>query len=373
MFPDYERRHASLHCLFGDLREQSNSKTSKGWLAKNQSAFFIMATLAINNTEIYAQIGLILGTNRLYAQWPSDMQSDAQRIIRAGRRKFFLAYAWSFLEANYPIVTAPSTTLTGVCVNGVITTSGGTLPASMAGNFKIYPQTDGGLYDVSAQSGTIAGSTITLVDTSAARDFNSQTIKLYQYRYALPSNFSAFIDPIVVENWQDGTQLSEYGTLPEFQIRGTLNQINTVVGPPEIFAITHDLATTAAAETGVFAPYLLVYPLMDNAYTLKTRIRIEPGDSLTDVSGFVSATDPVSHPIFSECLMEAILAQAEIMYGKPTTHSAIFSEVLQLAIQRDRQMKGTRGMLSRDTMRSERQLDRLAARRASIDLTNAIL
>lgn len=332
-----------------------------------------MTSLAITNSEIYASIGLILGTNRAYAQWPSDMQSDAQRIIRAGRRKFFLAYQWSFLEHDLPIVTSPSTTVTGVCVNGVITTSGSTIPANMAGNYKIYPQSNGGLYDVAAQSGTTIGSTITLVDTSAARDFNSQTITMYQYRYALPANFSAFIDPIVVENWQDGVQLSEYAILPEFQIRGTLNQVNTCVGPPEIFAITHDLGTTAAAETGAFVPYLLTYPLMDNAYTLKTRIRIEPGDSLSDVTGFVSATDAVSHPIFSECLLEAILAQAEIMYGKPPTHTQIFSDVLQLAVKRDKMMKGTRQLLSRDTMRSERQLDRLAARRASIDLTNAIL
>lgn len=328
-----------------------------------------MSTLAITNDEIYAAIGLILGTNRAYAEWSQSLKDDSHRIIRAGRRKMFMAYAWSFLEHDYPIVTSPSTTVTGVCVNGVITTSGSAIPASMTGNYKVYPNTDGGLYDVSAQSGTIAGSTITLVDTSAANDFASQTVTLYKYRYALPSNWAAFIDPITVENWQFGTQLSEYGTLPEFQIRGTLNSVNTVIGPPEIFAITHDVT----AETGDFSPYLLMYPLMDNAYTLKTRIRIEPGDALADATGFVAATDAVFHHSFSELLMEAILAQAEIMYGKPTTHSAIFSEVLQLAIQRDRQMKGTRGMLSRDTMRSERQLDRLAARRASIDLTNAIL
>lgn len=332
-----------------------------------------MATLAINNTEIYAQIGLILGTNRTYAQWPSDLQSDADRIIRAGRRKFFLAYQWSFLEQDYDFVTISSSTVVGSCLNGLVTTSGSTIPNSMAGNYKLAPQVDGGLYDVISQSGTAIGSTIQLADNSVEFNFNPQTLTLYKFRYQLPTNFSAFLDPIVVENWQDGTQLSEYATLPEFQIRGTLNQINTVIGPPEIFAITHDLGTTSAEETGVFVPYIVMYPLMDTSYTLKTRIRIEPGDALADVSGFTAATDPVSHPIFSECLMEAILAQAEIMYGKPPTHTAIFSEVLQLAIKRDRMMKGTRGFLPRANLRSERELDRLAARRATVSLANATI
>lgn len=333
-----------------------------------------MATLAISNTEVYAQIGLILGTNRTYAQWPSDLQSDADRIIRAGRRKFFMAYQWSFLEQDFSIDTIPAVIgVQGSCLNGLITTSGSTLPSGLAGNYKVAPSVDGGLYDVMDQSGTPLGSTITLVDNHVGNNFSNQPLTLYRYRYDLPSNFSAFIGPIVVENWQDGTQLSEYATLPEFQIRGTLNQINTVIGPPEIFAVTHDLGTTAAAETGVFAPYLVVYPLMNVSYTLKTRIRIEPGDALTNVTGFTAATDPVAHPIFSECLLEGILAQAEIMYGKPPTHSAIFSELLQLAIRRDKQMNGTRGMIPRDRMRSERDLDRLAARRATVALANATI
>lgn len=320
-------------------------------------------TLAITNAETYANIGLVLGTSGSYSEWPTAFQDDAKRIIRAGRRKLFMAHPWSFLEHDCQIVTTPSTTVTGVCANGVITTSGSAIPASMTGNYKAYPNTDGGLYDISAQSGTIAGSTITLVNNSAANDFVSQTVSLYKFRYALPSNFAAFIDPVCVENWQTGTQLSEYGTLPEFQIRGSLNKINTTIGPPEIFAVTHDVT----AETGDVSPYLLVYPLMDDAYVLKTRIRIQPGDASAEEGA-------TFHPIFSEILLEAILSQAEIMYCKADkTHTQLFAELLPLAIQRDKQMRGTRHLLPKNICRSERQNDRIAAQRAEIDISGALI
>lgn len=315
-----------------------------------------MSTLAITNAEIYGNIGTVLGVSGAYATWPTRVQDDAGRIIRAGRRKMFMAYNWSFLEQHYPIVTSPATTVTGVCVNGVITTSGSTIPASMTGNYKVYPQTTGGLYDVAAQSGTIAGSTITLVDTSAANDFASQTITLYKYRYALPSNFASFDGPVVVENWNNSTQLSEYATLPEFQLRGVLNSVNTLVGPPEVFSVTHDVTS----ETGAFSVYLLVYPLLATAYTLKTKIRIQPGDSLAELAEVFPA-------VFSELLQEAILAQAEIMYCKtPAVHAQLFGELLPAAIKVDKQMRGTRTLLPRENSQSESNLDRQAIRTATI-------
>ncbi len=316
-----------------------------------------MATLAIDNDELYANLGLVLGV-RNYSVWPTELQEDADRIIRAGRRKMFMAHPWSFLEDDYSIVTTPSSSVTGSCANGVITVTSGSIPSSMAGNYKVSPDDDGGLYDVSTQG---AGS-ITLVDNSAANDFTSQTITLYKYRYALPSNFNAFVDPIVVENWENGEQLNEYASLPEFQIRGTLNKVNTKIGPPEIFALTHDVT----AETGDFSPYILMYPLMEDAYVLKTRIRILPGDSLAEVGA-------VFHPVFSELLQEAILAQAEIMFGKtPAIHAQLFAELLPLAIRQDRRMKGTRSLLPRDIARSDAALSRLAIRRAEIDLSGAL-
>lgn len=317
-----------------------------------------LSTLDVTNAETYGSIGTILGIAGTYATWPSQTQADADRIIRAGRRKFFMAANWRFLEQYYPIVTSPVSTVVGVCANGVITVTSGSIPSSMTGNYKVYPQTDGGLYDVSAQG----ASSITLVDTSAANDFVSQTISLYKYRYALPANFAAFLDPIVIENWSSSTQLSEYGSLPEFQIRGALNSVNTVTGPPEAFAITHDVAS----ETGIFSPYILMYPLMENAYTLKTKIRIQPGDALAEVGS-------VMNGIVAECLLAAILWQAELMYGKPQSHKDVFEAFLPLAIKVDKQMKGTRQMLPRANNMTEAQLDRIAIRLASVDLTNAII
>lgn len=322
-----------------------------------------MSTLAITNAEVYGNIGTVLGISGTYASWPERTQDDADRIIRAGRRKTFMAHNWSFLEQYYNIVTTPVATVTGVCVNGVITTSGSTIPASLTGNYKAAPQTDGGLYDISAQSGTIVGSTITLVNTAAANDFASQTVNLYQYRYALPSNFASFVEPVVVENWQDNVQLCEYGLLPEFQFRGTLNKTNVITGAPEIFSVTHDVAS----ETGIFSPYLLVYPLMEDSYTLKCKLRIQPGDALAENA-------EVFHPIFSELLLEGILAQAEIMYGKqPQVHVGLFAELLPAAIKVDKQMRGRQTILPREMKMNEIDRDRQAIRRAEIDLSDALI
>lgn len=316
-----------------------------------------MATLAIDNDEIFANIGTVLGINTS-GNLPPQTADDFDRIIRGGRRKLFLAYDWSFLQHDYPISTSPVTEITGSCVNGVITTAD-TIPLLMAGSYKLVPEDEGGLYDIASQTLT----TITLNNTSSTLDFDSQTIKLYRYRYALPSNWAAFIDPIVVENWETSTQLSEYGTIPEFQLRGTLNTVNTVTGPPEAFAVTHDVE----AETGTVSPYLLVYPLLETGYVLKTRIRIQPGDALAEVGA-------VMHPIFSEILMEAILAQAEIMYGKqPQTHVQLYTALLPAAIKVDKQMRGTRRLLPREALMSDASRERIAIQRCEIDLTNALL
>lgn len=317
-----------------------------------------LSSLGITNAEILGNLGLVLGVNRDSSEWPTQVQDDSDRIIRAARRKLVMAHDWSFLEHDYPILTTPSSEITGSCANGVITTAS-SIPASMAGAYKVAPAVDGGLYDVASQG----VGTITLVNTAAANDFVSQTIVLYKFRYALPTNWAAFIDPIVVENWQTGTQLAEYATLPEFQIRGTLAKINTLTGPPEIFAVTHDVT----AETGSFSPYLLTYPLMVDAYVLKTRIRITPGDSLAEVGEVFHATQ-------SELLMEAILSQAEIMYGKPDrTHTELFAAMLPLAIQQDKRMRGTRSVLPRETQMTDAQLSRIAAQRAEIDLSGALI
>ena len=293
-----------------------------------------MPTLAINNAEIKESLALILGANRDEGEWDDQIFADVNRVIRAGRRKFFMASDWSFLESNIQFVTEAPLTLTGSCVNGTITITAGTVPDPAIGYYKVAPQTDGNVYDIASSFPT----SIVLVDTSVT--FTDQSIILYRYAYDLPTNFSAFIDPVVVENnADDSTQLSEYATLPDFQVTGSLNRNRIVTGFPEIFATTQ----AVDAETGDFSFFLLVYPFPAAAttYVIKSRIRIYPGDALDEPGD-------IFHPVFSELMSEAIYAQAEIMFkGQPGVHTQLFGSLLPAAIKRDREMRGVRRLLPR--------------------------
>lgn len=302
-----------------------------------------MPSLAIQNQELYENIALVIGVNRDPELWDDEIFADANRVIRAGRRKFFMVHNWSFLEDNIQFITEAPTKYVGSCVNGVITLTDQydedddligsvTLPDDPVGYYKIVPQTDPGVYDLT----DFDVAEFTLADTSV--DFDEQDILIYKYAYDLPSNFSAFMDPIVVEN-NDCSQLTEYATLPDFQTSGILNRSRIVTGPPEIFSI----AQAVDAESGDFSCFLTVYPFPAEGaqYVLKTRIKIMPGDGLDELGD-------VFNPMFSEILQECILAQGEIMYkGTAGIHTELFGQLLPAAILRDKQLRGTRRLLPR--------------------------
>ena len=82
-----------------------------------------MATLAITNDELDAEIGQVLGISRTRTDWdPLTTALDVDRMVRSGRRRFFSAYNWSFLREDLVINTiAPITAGTVTIVNGAVT------------------------------------------------------------------------------------------------------------------------------------------------------------------------------------------------------------------------------------------------------------
>lgn len=326
-----------------------------------------MPSLAIQNSELRENIAQVIGVGPdPDDNWDDDTYAAVDRAIRAGRRKFFLANNWMFLENDYQFITDLPVTLTASCANGVVTVTSGTIPAAVVGYYKVVPQgavpavtTDSvGVYDIAIYD---TANQFTLADTSA--NFTPQSIKLYKYAYDLPAAFAAFVDPVIVENWQDGRQLSEYATLPEFQVMGPLNRHTIVTGPPEIFCVSQ----SADAETGDFSFFIQLYPFQPTdtnvRYVIKSRIKVQPGDALNELGD-------VFHPVFSELMQEFILAQAELMFKhKPGVHSALVSDLLPAAIKRDREMRGTRRLLPRET---RRRADNLEIRRAEINLSAAL-
>lgn len=295
-----------------------------------------MATLDITNSELKSNLALVCGVARDPVDWDAQIIADMNRIIRAGRRRFFMAHQWQFLEQDYEFAVTGPTTGTGTATAGVITLTAGTAPSNAtAFQYKVVLETTGGIYDISSTNGS---NTITLFDTGVT-SAASETVKWYKYKYALPTNFEAFIDPIVVENWVAGSQLREYASIPDFQLTGLHNTNTLYTGAPEFFAISQE----PVSEEGTFSTYLTMYPLIDDTYVLKTRIRILPGDAL-------AIGTAVASPIISELMQEFILSAAETMFkGVPGIHTAMVAELLPLAIKKDMEMKGTRKLLPRDT------------------------
>lgn len=289
-----------------------------------------MATLALTNDEVYASLGALLGISRTYTEWDSVTLADVNRIIRSGRRRFFSAAPWSFLEMNYPLVTtAPQSTGTVTMVNGVVTLSGATWPSDVVDNYVV--EIDGGVYSVASRD---SSTQITLNDVDSTTDADAGTSYVaYKFSYALPSNFAGFLDPITREN---NTQLKEYATLPEWTVRAVGNRTSVRSDEPEIFSLMQIPAST----TGIPAWYLRLYPLPDKVYVLHTRIRIQPEDTLD-----LSTSLPVAHAVFAECMLEAILAAGELAANdKRGEHHERFVELLAEAIKKDKSMKGTRSL-----------------------------
>ena len=264
-----------------------------------------MAALGIDIAELYANIGATLGIARLYASWDPTTQADVDRIIRIGKRRYYNAYAWDYLIQHISILTAaPYSTGTVTIVNGVVTLAGGgAWPANAALSYLSLVSSDtstvSGLFEVASDGEALD---ITLVDTSV-NVATPESYEIYQYRYALPTAFSAFLDPITTEN-QDRNDLREAAVFPDYFLKGIQNRKTLRTGEPELFAITQLHPNT---ETGIPVFYLDMYPLPDAVYTLKTRIRLMPGDALLEAGA-------IEHPVFSECLQASILGSAEVMF-----------------------------------------------------------
>lgn len=290
-----------------------------------------MATLAIDNDEIYARLAMLCGVSRDPDDWDSTTSADMDRIIRAGRRKLFSAYDWSFLEIRHRFATVePYETGTVTIVSGVVTLAGGTFPTGAAGQ-RLY--VDGNIYEVNTRDN---GTQLTLYDTSIDADAGSEFV-LYSTKYSLPSNYSAIVGPVTIENSEVSAELQELPVLPEHQVRGLASNQRAYSTRPKAFSVFH----TLDEETGIPTYFLDLYPLPDRVYEVTVRVRIAPGDALAEV-------DEVFPAEFSELLLEAILAAAEqIWMDKADFHTELFNKMLPDFIRKDKVAQGVRRLLPR--------------------------
>lgn len=298
-----------------------------------------MATNAITVEELRANLLLSLGLNRDYDQLDATTQADVDRVWRSGRRKFLAAHDWSYLQTLYTFVTpAKYDTGTITVAAGVVTLTGGTFPAD-TDDYVFIPES-GNVYAVVSRDGNTQ---ITLEDTSVTITL-AEDFELYRVKFDLPSNFARFVTPLTIENSQYD-DLTELPVFPEFTLRAVGGRSTPVYGRPEAFTVFQ----TVDDETGVFTPYIKVYPIPDQQYTVTGRVQIEPGDSLAEAG-------TICHPMFSELLNEAVLSAGEQMYqaGTQTVHTQNFSAWLPRFIERDRKMRGVKHLPPRNRRRHRR-------------------
>ena len=287
-----------------------------------------MASLGITNTEIKANMATILAVSRDPTEWDVDTIADADRFIREGRRRLFAAHDWYFLKRNETFVTKVPVD-TGVIVTvtaGVVTLSVGVVPSDNLLETWLFAPEDGGLYEI----GVIGGPTIfTLKDTSLT--LATQDYTLYKFRYPMPSNFAAWLDPVRIENRDKFRGLNEYHTVPEYTLNRVKREGTVRTGEPEDFAVYQTVTT----ETGIPSLFLEVYPLPVDVHILTGRMRLQPGDALLEGG-------EVIHPIFASVLQASILAVVETMHtGQPGVHTQEFQNLLPQAIKQDGLMRGT--------------------------------
>lgn len=290
-----------------------------------------MATLAIDNDEIYARLGMQMGINRDPDLWSPTNTTDAARIIRAGRRKLFSAHDWSFLEVRHDIaIPAPLTTGTIAIVNGVVTITGSTFPANVANQ---YLYADGGLYQIDVWTDATH---ITLLDLTVDVDAGSSYSVNYT-RFDMPSNFAAVVGPFTIENSQITTSMQELPVIPEHQVRGLLSNRTAYTGQPKCFSIFH----TTDEETGIASHFVNIYPFPDVEYLATVRVRVSPGDALAEAGDVCGAE-------YAELMMEAILAACEQIYNDTIgLHSELFQKMLPDFVRKDKIAQGVRRLLPR--------------------------
>lgn len=289
-----------------------------------------MATLSLTNEELYAELGRLLGISRVVGDWDATTTADIDRIVRSGRRRFFSASNWKFLKDDLTIIVpAPLTTGTVTIVDGVVTFAGGlTIPTDAAENYLFEPQ-GGGVYNIASYD---SATQITLDDTSVDADALS-TFTLYKFKYNLPAAFGGWEGPISLENY-DGRLLNESRNFPEYVLRAFANRNISRTGKPELFTVV----STVDAETAIATHQLQIYPLPDADYVLKSRYKINAGDTLDAADTAISAD-----PVFTECYKESVLAAAEVIaFGNPGSHTIRFQELLGEAVRQDNAMAGIR-------------------------------
>lgn len=307
-----------------------------------------MATsLQVDYDEINSHLAMLLPYGSVVGDWTADQAANAARVRRRGLAGFYnnpRAYRWKFLRPELTIATDPAfATGSMTIVAGVATLAGGGQFPSWTASGWLYI---GGIpYIVATRD---SNTQLTLQDTSIAKPAGT-AFTLRRYKYAMPTGFAGLVGPLSYAPHQS-TRVIELKSTSEQTLRryyqdqywGTSDN-----GYPQRYAIVTDNYSATAGQTWS----MIIWPSANAKYYVTGNYHLIPPD-LDAVNKY-----PAGGPVHGQCVLEAILAEAELsVKGEYGEHRARFIELLDASITYDKEQGApdTLGTIPSDSCTTDR-------------------
>lgn len=251
-----------------------------------------------------------------------DQLSDIDDCIADGLRRVYAAHDWSFFSPEVDVTTtAPYATGIVTVSAGVVTLTGGTLPAWAA---------DGVLY-VKGRSYAVvsrtSGTAMTIGDTSLTIA-SGVAYQLGRPEIPMPAEFDSVTNDSELAYYPDNN-----ACYPSVMQRGDqairrLEQVGREFDRPVYYSVRNVLFDPAVGSRRV----LVFFPTPDQAYTMRVPMLLRP------VMLTSNSQQPVGGEVLSQVIIEACLASAETNFEeRENVHHRKFMELLPLAIRADQE------------------------------------
>lgn len=293
--------------------------------------------LDATRSDLRVLIARYKGLNRDPTKWGDNNTADIDEIVKSGERMFYQPsmmpneqsiHVWSFLNpvGEFALEGAYSTGTVDI-TTGTVTLTTGTWPSWAAEADLVV---DGASYRVASRT---SNSEIVLEDTSVT-GINDETYSLEQWQVDLPSDFAAFLEPMLHYLGEDSVWHDAKGVgAAQIFRRRQQPALSATVSYPDIFAVvplSGDRTTNQRFR-------LMVDPAPSAAVTLTGQYKSNPY-AMTSTAPYPMGGQPHAETLVAACMAAAELA----MHRRRGDHYARFLELLRDSIALDRRLTGTK-------------------------------
>ena len=285
-----------------------------------------MADLSVSYSDIQKNVALMLGWNRTPSEtpgtWSQNQIDDFKLVMKAGLRKFYGAYDWSFMKPRYTLATsAPYSTGTVTISSGTVLGSGTDFPDDSTDYWMIV---NGTRYEVSSRTGDTG---LTLTD-SGVNIGTASSYSMSRYKYTLPADFGGFIGPLTyAPNQSDYYRPVEM--VDDYTIR-SLYMTNVLDNATEVVkaAVVPQAFTATLGQRWE----LHTWPSSTSAMHLTGNYRVVPNN--LDASNKY----PLGGPQHANTILYAVLSEAETRLWDNTTaaYHSRYLECLASSVRYDK-------------------------------------